>query len=83
MTLARPLWPWPGCAALVSVLAPCLVASCTGSSASEPKEPKEIVLELWAMGREGEVVTELMPEFERMHPGIRVDVQQIPWTAAH
>ena len=35
------------------------------------------------MGREGEVVAELLPEFERTHPGIRVEVQQIPWTAAH
>ena len=30
------------------------------------------------MGREGEVVAELLPEFERTHPGIRVDVQQLP-----
>jgi multiple sugar transport system substrate-binding protein len=29
------------------------------------------------------VVRELVPEFERRHPGIRVEVQQIPWTAAH
>ncbi len=35
------------------------------------------------MGREGEVVSTLMPEFERAHPGIRVKVQQLPWTAAH
>ena len=35
------------------------------------------------MGREGEVVTELLPEFERTHPGIRVVVQQLPWSAAH
>ena len=35
------------------------------------------------MGREGEVVAELLPEFERTHPGIRVKVQQLPWTAAH
>jgi multiple sugar transport system substrate-binding protein len=35
------------------------------------------------MGREGEVVAELLPEFERGHPGIRVKVQQLPWTAAH
>jgi multiple sugar transport system substrate-binding protein len=35
------------------------------------------------MGREGEVVAELVPEFERSHPGIRVKVQQVPWTAAH
>jgi multiple sugar transport system substrate-binding protein len=35
------------------------------------------------MGREGEVVAELIPEFERRNPGIRVQVQQMPWTAAH
>src|SRR5690606_16802362 len=41
------------------------------------------VLELWAMGREGEVVAELLPGFERTHPGVRVEVQQLPWSAAH
>ena len=41
------------------------------------------VVKFWAMGREGEVVAELIPEFERLHPGIRVELQQIPWTAAH
>jgi multiple sugar transport system substrate-binding protein len=35
------------------------------------------------MGREGEVVTDLLPEFERANPGVRVKVQQLPWTAAH
>jgi multiple sugar transport system substrate-binding protein len=35
------------------------------------------------MGNEGEMVRGLIPEFERLHPGIRVVVQQIPWTAAH
>ncbi len=38
---------------------------------------------MWAFGREGEVVTQLLPEFNRRYPGIRVEVQQIPWTAAH
>ncbi len=37
----------------------------------------------WAMGREGEVVAELLRDFEREHPGIRVDVQQLPWLSAH
>jgi multiple sugar transport system substrate-binding protein len=41
------------------------------------------VVEFWGFGREGEVVTELVAEFERENPGIRVAVQQIPWTAAH
>ena len=35
------------------------------------------------MGREGEVVTQLVPDFERTHPRIRVEVQQLPWSAAH
>jgi multiple sugar transport system substrate-binding protein len=41
------------------------------------------VIRLWAMGREGEVVARMTAEFERDHPGVRVDVQQIPWSAAH
>jgi multiple sugar transport system substrate-binding protein len=35
------------------------------------------------MGREGEVVQQLVPEFERRVPGVHVRVQQIPWNAAH
>jgi multiple sugar transport system substrate-binding protein len=34
------------------------------------------------MGSEAEFVTKLVPEFEKRNPGIKVDVQQIPWTAA-
>lgn len=40
-------------------------------------------LRFWAFGREGEVVQELVRGFEREHPGVRVRVQQIPWSAAH
>jgi multiple sugar transport system substrate-binding protein len=54
------------------------LASGCGSTSS-----RDTVLRFWAMGREGEVVAELLPEFERAHPGIRVKVQQLPWTAAH
>lgn len=42
-----------------------------------------VTLRFWAMGREGEVVAELVRDFERENPGIRVEVQQIPWSAAH
>ena len=43
----------------------------------------DTVVRFWAMGSEGEVVTKLLPAFERENPGIRVDVQQLPWSAAH
>lgn len=37
----------------------------------------------WTIGREGEAIMQLLPAFERAHPGIRVKVQQLPLTAAH
>jgi len=40
-------------------------------------------LRFWGMGREGEVVQELVRDFERERPDIHVIVQQIPWSAAH
>jgi multiple sugar transport system substrate-binding protein len=54
-----------------------LAAGCGGPSGATR------TIEFWGMGREGEVVSSLVPEFERRNPGIRVKVQQIPWTAAH
>ena len=53
-----------------------LLAAC-----ARPQEG--ITLRFWAMGREAEVVGELVREFEAENPGIRVEVQNIPWTAAH
>ena len=40
-------------------------------------------LRFWTIGREGEVVAQMLPEFERAHPGVHIEVQQIPLTAAH
>jgi multiple sugar transport system substrate-binding protein len=56
----------------------CLLGAGCGSAA-----PEGPTLRFWAFGREGEVVQELVRGFEREHPGVRVRVQQIPWTAAH
>jgi multiple sugar transport system substrate-binding protein len=53
------------------------LAGCGRSSAGG------VTLRFWAMGAEGEVVQELVRDFERENPGIRVRVQQIPWSAAH
>ena len=51
-------------------------------AACAPSEPGE-TLHFWAMGREGELVRQLVPEFERRNPDVTVQVQQIPWSAAH
>jgi multiple sugar transport system substrate-binding protein len=54
-----------------------------GMACASPGADDEVTLRFWGMGREGEVVQELAAGFERENPGIRVRVQQIPWTAAH
>ena len=48
-----------------------------------PSGGRGVTLRFWAMGREGEVVQELVRDFEREHPGVHVIVQQLPWSAAH
>lgn len=62
---------------LIAIAALTILSSC-----STRREGRER-LELWGLGREGEVVADMIPEFERRNPGIQVVVQQIPWTAAH
>ncbi len=62
--------------ALATIAALC-AAGCGGA------RTRTETLRFWAMGREGEVVQELVTDFERDHPGIHVVVQQIPWSAAH
>ncbi|HET9634904.1 MAG TPA: sugar ABC transporter substrate-binding protein [Gemmatimonadaceae bacterium] len=57
----------------------CVVAiACSSASAGD-----RTTLRIWAMGREGEVLAQLIPGFEKENPNVHVEVQQIPWTAAH
>ncbi len=61
------------CAALVVIA---LLSACA-------RNPDVTVIKFWTIGREGEVVRELLDDFERAHPGVRVESQQMPLTAAH
>jgi multiple sugar transport system substrate-binding protein len=57
-----------------------LAGTLTGCGRSaDPDGP----LDFWAMGREAEVVVDLLAPFHARHPGVQVRVQQLPWTAAH
>lgn len=60
-----------------------IVALAIALVACRSRDEPEQVLRFWAFGREGEVVSLLVRDFEREHPGVRVRVQQIPWSAAH
>lgn len=63
-------------------LRPCLALLAVAGLAGCGDRPQATV-RFWAMGREAEVVGQLLPDFEHENPDIRVEVQNIPWTAAH
>ncbi|HWO25372.1 MAG TPA: extracellular solute-binding protein [Kofleriaceae bacterium] len=62
-------------AGLASLALAASLAACQGDG--------KTTVRFWAMGSEAEVVAELIEGFERAHPELRVDVQQVPWMAAH
>lgn len=55
----------------------------TGMAGCSEQRDTRTTVRFWAMGREAEVVAQLIPDFERENPDIRVEIQQIPWTSAH
>ena len=58
-------------------------AAATGLAGCGRREEGVTRLTFWAMGNEATNVPQILPEFERLNPGIKVDVQALPWTAAH
>jgi multiple sugar transport system substrate-binding protein len=62
--------------AIVCLLLAVMTAGCA-------RAPQGETIRFWAMGREAEVVTELVADFEKENPGLHVEVQNIPMTAAH
>lgn len=80
MTALRQLPPtprWHSGLLVALILLGGLLAACRGAPDNDP------VLTFWTIGREGEAVQQLLPDFERLHPDIHVKVQQLPMTAAH
>ncbi len=65
--------------AVVLILLLVISSACTWES----RQDDILEIKFWAMGREGEIVPELLKEFEHENPGVHVLVQQVPWTAAH
>jgi multiple sugar transport system substrate-binding protein len=58
----------------------CILLLCSGC---QPDDSPQTVIDFWAIGSEGEQVEELIRDFERENPTLRVRLQQIPWLAAH
>ena len=65
------------CCSLAILLLALTVAGCART------QEDRTVVRFWVMGYEGEVVARLLPEFERQHPDIHVDLQIVPWLSAH
>jgi multiple sugar transport system substrate-binding protein len=60
-----------------------IAAAAAVSAGCTSRNDKQIHLTFWAVGREGEVAADLLTEFERQHPEIDLEIQKLPWTAAH
>ena len=56
-----------------------LLAACLAGCGGKPDNR----LVFWTFGPEGDAVARLLPAFERAHPDIQVEVQQLPLSAAH
>jgi multiple sugar transport system substrate-binding protein len=65
------------CFLAILIVALALVAGCARM------QDDRTTVRFWVMGYEGEVVARLLPEFERLHPDIQVDLQIVPWLSAH
>lgn len=66
----------------IRLLSLVLLLPLLSNACGRPEDGPERI-RFWAMGREGEVVQELVRDFERENPDVKVEVQQIPWSAAH
>lgn len=75
MARARGTLTRPGVAGALAVL--------LAAAACARGVPGRGAVRFWGLGREGEVVKEFLPAFHERYPGIHVEVQQIPFTAAH
>ncbi|MEN1928256.1 sugar ABC transporter substrate-binding protein [Luteimonas sp. MJ250] len=69
-------------AGLAIVLVLAAVAGLAAGCARQAAEGTTTI-RFWAMGREAELVAALLPDFQREHPDLRVELQAIPWSAAH
>jgi multiple sugar transport system substrate-binding protein len=62
---------------------------CIGAAAALPwfagcqRRSADAPIRIWAMGREGEVLIDLLAPFTSAHPQINVRIEQLPWSAAH
>ena len=74
----RAVRPWRGTAGALLAM---LVALLAGGCVHAPSGGTD--LSFWTIGREGEAVGKLLPGFEKLHPDIRVHVQQLPLSLAH
>ncbi len=52
-------------------------------SSCAKKQEVEKKLVIWAMGEEGLKLEQIVPLFEKENLGVKIEVQQIPWSAAH
>jgi multiple sugar transport system substrate-binding protein len=60
-----------------------LAGAALGAAACSARRSERTLVRFWAAGREGEMAAELVADFAHERPDIEVEVQKMPFTAAH
>ncbi|MFD7862315.1 sugar ABC transporter substrate-binding protein [Streptomyces sp. NPDC059783] len=59
------------------------LTACGGSGGDDVAADSKQTLTVWAMGAEGEKLTDVAKEYEKAHPNITVKVTPVGWDVAH
>ncbi|MDI3312350.1 MAG: sugar ABC transporter substrate-binding protein, partial [Thermoanaerobacterium sp.] len=65
------------------ILSGCGSSNKQNSSSNNTNANKETILKVWVMGEEGKILPGMAKKFEEQNPGIKVEVQAIPWDVAY
>lgn len=68
---------------LTGVLTACSTSTDPNANNASNGADKQITLKVWGMGDSEKSLTTISEQFETDNPTIKVDVQVIPWSAAH
>ena len=60
-----------------------IAGAAAGAAGCSTRSDVRTLVRFWGLGREGEAAGALLQGFTEQHPGIEIEIQQLPFTSAH
>lgn len=67
----------------IALVTTTILTGCGGKKGGSDSNLGTKTLTVWAMGAEGKMLDQMSADFEKANPGIKVDIQALPWDQAH